>query len=178
MTAVDDLFAQLTQLSSQQSYPPVHLWHPEHEGSIDIRIDADGTWYHEGGRIARHALVKLFSGILRKDADGYCLVTPAERLSIVVEDVPFIAIDAEQGEGPQGPELIFTTNVGDYVTADAEHPIWIAGNEQQPRPYVMVRDNLAALISRPLYYRLVEACSEDADGFFIASRGSRFPLTP
>jgi hypothetical protein len=176
MTAAEDLFVQLTELQGQQSYPPVHLWHPEHQGSIDIRIDATGDWYHEGGRIARQSLVKLFSGILRKDAEGYCLVTPVERLSIVVEDVPFVAVDAEQGEGPDGPELIFTTNVGDYVTADAEHPIWIAGDAEQPRPYVMVRNNLAALISRPLFYRLVDGCSEDAHGFYLKSRGSRFAL--
>lgn len=177
MTAADNLFETLSQLQREQRYPPVHLWQPEHEGSIDIRIAADGAWYHEGGRIQRDALVKLFSGILRKDADGYCLVTPVERLSIVVDDVPFIAIDAQQGHGPQGPELIFTTNVGDYVTADSDHPIWVAGDVETPRPYVMVRDNLAALITRPLYYRLVDGCSEDADGYFVESRGNRFSLS-
>lgn len=177
MTATDDLFSQLTALQRGQKYPPVHLWHPERQGSIDIRIAADGSWYHEGGRINRAPLVKLFSSILRKDADGYCLVTPAERLSIVVDDVPFVAVDAEPGQGEKGSELIFTTNVGDYVTADADHPIWVEGSPDQPRPYVMVRDNLAALISRPLFYRLVNDCQEEDGVFYLESCGNRFAIS-
>ncbi len=177
MSSAQSLFEELTALRAEQRHPPVHLWHPEYEGSIDIRIDHTGQWFHEGGRIRRQELVKLFSSILRKDAEGYCLVTPVEKLRIEVEDVPFIAVDAESGDGESGRELIFTTNVDDYVTADRDHPIWIENAQVNPRPYVMVRDNLAALISRPLFYRLVEQCEADEAGPFLLSRGTRFPLS-
>ena len=177
MNSAQSLFDQLTALRAEQRHPPVHLWHPEHEGSIDIRIDTQGQWFHDGGRIRRPELVKLFSSILRKDSDGYCLVTPAEKLRIEVEDVPFIAIDAESGQGQSGQELIFTTNVGDFVTADRDHPIWVVDPQSNPRPYLMVRDNLAALISRPLFYRLINDCEEDATGAFLSSCGERFPLS-
>ena len=43
---------------------------------FDIRIAADGNWYHEGGLIRRAALVKLFASVLRREDDGsYWLVT-------------------------------------------------------------------------------------------------------
>ena len=55
---------------------------------FDIRIAADGSWYHEGGLIGRPALVKLFSTVLRREADGsFWLVTPVERGRIEVEEV-------------------------------------------------------------------------------------------
>jgi len=177
MASVDGLFEQLSALQKDQRHPPVHLWHPEYEGEIDIRITSSGEWIHEGGRIQRQPLVKLFSSILRRDPDGYYLVTPVEKLRITVEDAPFVAVDVEQGQGGLGGELLFTTNVGDLVTADADHPVWLEGDVDQPRPYLQVRDGLPALISRPLFYRLVELASEDADGVYLESCGARFNLT-
>ena len=88
--------------------PPVHLWHPEHCGDIDIVIRRDGLWMHEGSPIGRAELVRLFSTILRKDADCYVLVTPGEKLSITVEDLPFRAVTVEAGED----RLRFSTEDG------------------------------------------------------------------
>jgi len=176
MSRIDDIFNELSELERKQSFPPVQSWHPEREGDIDIHIDASGDWYHEGSRFQRKALVKLFSSILRKDADGYCLVTPAEKLRIDVADVPFVAIDVERGDGEKGPELIFTTNVDEYVTADEDHPIWVDASGGSPRPYIHVRAGLNALISRPLYYRLVDLCTEADGRHWLISRGTRFAL--
>jgi uncharacterized protein len=175
-SAIDDLFQQLSQLERDQQFPPVAQWHPEREGVIDIRIDKNGEWFHEGDRFQRQALVKLFATILRKDPDGYFLVTPAEKLRIEVEDVPFVAVDVESGNGDLGPELIFTTNVDEYVTADDNHAIWVDSSGGSPRPYVHVRSGLNALISRPLYYRLIDLCVEDENGHWLHSRGQRFSL--
>ena len=47
--------------------PPVDRWHPEYCGEMDMVIKRDGTWWHEGTRITRDRLVRLFSTILRKD---------------------------------------------------------------------------------------------------------------
>lgn len=141
--------------------PPVHLWHPPHCGEIDILIRADGIWMHEGSPIGRKELVRLFSTVLRKDPDGYCLVTPVERLTIRVEDVPFRAVAVRR----QGNDLIFTTDVGDETVAGPEHPIRvITAEDGEPRPYVHVRGDLEARIERAVFYDLVEAAERNDQG--------------
>ena len=136
-------------------------------GDIDIRIAADGTWFHEGGPIGRKPLVKLFAGVLQRDDDGdYWLVTPVERARIRVEDAPFLAVDVTAtGEG-RDQMLRFRTNLDDEVVAGPEHPI-----EFRPRPngeiapYVTVRAGLEALAVRAVWYRLAELLVEtDIDG--------------
>jgi hypothetical protein len=147
--------------SGGRALPPVHLWNPPHCGAIDIVIRRDGTWRHEGRPIGREALVRLFSTVLRKDPDGYHLVTPAEKLRITVEDAPFVAVAVDR----VGDALRFTTNVGDVVDADADHPLRVEVDPQtgEPRPYVRVRAGLDALISRPVFYELA-AMAEERDG--------------
>jgi hypothetical protein len=160
--------------------PPVHLWNPAHCGEIDIVIRRGGLWFHEGSPIGREALVRLFSTVLRRDPDGFHLVTPVEKLRITVEDAPFVAVDVDAADGV----LRFTTNVGDVVEAGAENPITVrtdpAGGE--PRPYVHVRRGLEALIARPVFYRLVEMADrrETPDGsvLSVGSNGVRFDLGP
>lgn len=176
MTDIDGLFDSLEALQADKKLPPVSKWQPEHVGHIDIRIARDGAWYHEGEPFKRPALVKLFATVLRRDPDGFCLVTPAEKLLIEVEDVPFLAIDLDvRGEGTQ-TELLFSTSVHDYVVADAAHPIRVEQHDGQPRPYIMVRDGLEALINRPVFYRLVEHAQQEAHQLVVYSRGARFPL--
>ncbi len=94
-----------------------------------MRISRDGTWFHDGRPILRPALVRLFARLLRQDADGYVLVTPVEKVAIAVEDVPFIAVAMNAG-----PALTFRTNIGDVVTADADHPLRFASDDQGFRP--------------------------------------------
>lgn len=141
-----------------RALPPVESWHPSHCGDIDIRIARDGTWFHEGTPIARRELVRLFSTILRKDEDGYHLVTPAEKLRIEVEDAPFLAVLLDvEGEG-SGQRLIFTTNVGDVTVAGADNPIRVETDAvtEEPAPYVHVRRGLEAKIARAVFYRLAD----------------------
>ena len=181
MADVNALFDQLSELQVEQKLPPVATWHPEHTGTIDIRIASDGSWFHEGDPILRAPLVKLFSTVLRKDPDGYCLVTPEQKLIIVVDDAPFVAIDVEVKGAGADQQLMFTTNVGEYVLASATHPIRVAGTPELPRPYLHVRDGLEALIGRSVYYRLVDLCEEittgePSAGFWLTSAGERFKL--
>ena len=91
---------------------------------FDIHIDADGAWFHEGGLIRRPARVKLFSSVLRREADGsFWLVTPVERGTITVADAPFMIIAlAVIGTGAD-QQITFTTNVEDRVTLSADHPL-------------------------------------------------------
>jgi len=156
------------EVAPQDKLPPVHLWHPEHCGDIDIKITRDGRWFHEGGVISRPRMVKMFSRILRHDDDGfYYLVTPVEKMKIVVEDAPFVAVElVVTGKGAD-QVLTFTTNVGDLTIAGADHPIRVVIDPltQEPSPYIHVRDNLDALISRSVYYDLVAMAEEvELDG--------------
>jgi hypothetical protein len=122
--------------------------------SYDIRIAADGSWWHEGRRIGRMGLVKLFASVLHRDAEGrFWLITPAERGQIVVEDAPFIAVEMQvEGQGPD-QTLRFRTNLDDWVTADRAHPLRFDGDS---RIYVEIRGGMEALVARSVYYDLAE----------------------
>ncbi|MCF7982545.1 MAG: DUF1285 domain-containing protein [Pseudomonadales bacterium] len=161
--------------------PPLHLWQPELTGEMDIRIAQDGTWFHEGRPIRRQALVRLFSRILRKEDDGqFYLVSPTEKYRIHVEDAPFVALQMDVRHLNNRCELDFFTSMEDKITANKEHPIWVVTQDHQPKPYIRVRDRLDALISRNLFYQLVEIGEERVvDGervFGIESAGMFFVL--
>jgi hypothetical protein len=165
--------------------PPVHLWHPDHCGDIDIVIRSNGLWFHEGTPIGREGLVRLFSTVLRKDPDGFHLVTPAEKLRIQVEDAPFIAVRVDRLEDAQGRSVLrFVTNVGDTVDAGPDNPIRVdtPAEDGEPRPYVHVRRGLEALIARPVFYELAEmAVQRDFPGgsmMAVESGGAWFPIGP
>lgn len=164
---------------ADQKYPPVDKWNPDFCGDIDMRIASDGTWFYMGTPITRARMVKLFASVLRKDEDGKTyLVTPVEKIGITVDDAHFTAIRVDR----EGDAFIFTTNVGDKVVADAEHPIWVVVDETtgEPRPYVRVRGRLDALISRAVFYELVEYAVEtdtpNGNELRITSAGQSFSL--
>jgi hypothetical protein len=139
-----------------------------------MRIARDGTWFHEGSPIGRMELVRLFAGLLRRDEDGFVLVTPAEKLSIDVEDTPFVAVlMAVEGEG-RAQTLRFTTNLGDEVVAGPEHPLRFVLKNGAPVPYLHIREKLEARLSRTVYYQLVDLGEGDAPG--VWSDGLFFPF--
>ncbi|MDX9997652.1 MAG: DUF1285 domain-containing protein [Phenylobacterium sp.] len=158
----------------KRGLPPVHLWNPAHSGEVDIVIRRDGAWVHEGAIISREALVRLFSTVLRKDPDGYWLVTPVEKMKIRVEDAPFVAVAVAR----VGEVLRFTTNVGDEVEAGPDNPIRVEIDPAtgEPRPYIHVRRGLEALINRPVFYDLVEMAEPEGDRYVVASNGARFEV--
>ena len=156
--------------------PPVHLWNPDHCGDIDIVIRRDGVWMHEGSPIGRKELVRLFSTVLRLDPDAYHLVTPVEKMRITVEDLPFRAVAMER----QGDDLVFTTDVGDSVTAGADNPITVETDPLtgEPAPRIHIRCGLEARIARTVFYELVELAEVVEDRLTVSSGGSRFALGP
>ena len=138
---------------------------------FDIRIAADGSWYHEGGLIGRPALVRLFSTVLRREPDGsYWLVTPVERGRIEVEDAPFIAtsvaIDDPCENGGETQKLRFRTNVDEEVLLGPDNRLVmrVAPGSDDLRPYIMVRDGLEALVARPVFYELAAISRAGPDG--------------
>lgn len=164
--------------------PPVHLWNPPHCGDIDMRIARDGTWFYLGTPIGRPELVRLFASILRRDGDDYVLVTPVEKVGIVVEDAPFVAVDFTATGAGVAQTLDFFTNVGDSAEAGPDHAIRVERDPVtgEPAPYVHVRAGLEALIDRKSFYRLVDlgeiAPHSGADWFGVWSRGAFFPICP
>ena len=156
--------------------PPVHLWHPDHCGEIDIVVRADGTWMHEGSPIGRKELVRLFSTVLRLDPDGYHLVTPVEKMRITVEDLPFRAVAMQR----DGDDLSFTTDVGDTVVAGPDHPIVVETDPVtgDPSPRIQIRAGLEARIVRAVFYDLVEMAKVEAGRLTVRSGGQTFALGP
>ncbi|ALO46476.1 DUF1285 domain-containing protein [Pseudohongiella spirulinae] len=183
----------LKTLGKQRGPAPVHLWDPPYCGEMDMRIAADGRWYHEGSPIGRLRMVQLFSSILRLDDDGhYYLVTPVEKVRIRVDDCPFVAqvLDVIEDDGQQ--VLRFTLNTEETVDAGPDHPLEVdVTDEGEPHPVIEVRRGLKALISRSVFYQLVELAARQADLedeeksnknnesnqlLSISSRGKKFAL--
>lgn len=174
--------ADVARLVAERRLPPVDQWNPDHCGDSEMRIASDGTWFHQGSPIGRKEMVRLFSTILRREPDGsYVLVTPVEKLSIEVEDAPFLAVEVQsEGEG-KGRRLAFRLNTGDLVMADGDHALSVRGTAEEPRPYIHVRGGLEALVARPVFYELAGYAIEEQEhggSLGIWSSGSFFPLEP
>ena len=175
--ATDDrptTLAEIARAAAEQRLPPVETWHPERCGDSEMRIARDGTWFHQGGVISRPEMVRLFSTILRREPDGrHVLVTPAEKLDIVVDDAAFVAVAmTTEGEGERR-RIGFALNTGDPVIAGSHNAIAVRGGA----PYLHVRGGLEALIARPVYYELAEiAIAEGMEPPGVWSDGVYFPL--
>ena len=175
--------ADIARAVAEKRLPPVDNWNPTHCGDSDMRIAADGTWFHTGTPIGRPALVKLFSTILRREADGsYVLVTPVEKLSIAVEDAPFLAVEAtSEGEGDKRT-LAFRLLTDDIIVAGPENPLRVeTAPDGTPRPYLHVRGPkdrpLEALVNRAVFYQLADMAlseQEKSGGRLGLWSGGRF----
>ncbi len=165
--------------------PPVGRWCPDFTGDLDMRIAADGSWHYQGSPIQRARMVRLFSTILRKDDDGRTyLVTPHEKYGIKVDDAPFTIVEMEVvDEGPH-QSLILRSNVGDVCRAGPEHPLRFEkiDSEGAVKPYVLMRDRLEALVTRSIFYDLVELGTISSiggeDWFGVWSGGFFWPMAP
>ncbi|NND81139.1 MAG: DUF1285 domain-containing protein [Gammaproteobacteria bacterium] len=140
--------------------PPVHAWRPEQVGEIDIQIDHNCDWWHEGGLIQRAELVKLFSSILWYEEDQYYLVTPAEKLKIAVADVPFLVQSAQAVDSA----WVLTLNTAEQLLPGSEHPVELRLYDSVWVPYVRVRYELWARVGRQTYLQWVEAALESDNG--------------
>lgn len=178
-----ELLARLqteAELGKPRSPPPVHLWSPEHCGDIGLEIRRDGSWWQNGVRFTRERLIRLFSSILRSDADGFHLVTPHEKVTVAVEDAPFIGVRLDAAIEAGEPQILLTTNVGDVVVIGPDHPLRTRADPagEAPAVYVDVRRGLEARIARAPWYELVDLARLAPDGrtLVVRSGGADFPL--
>jgi len=169
---------------SKSGPPPVHLWNPPFCGDLDMRIATDGTWYYLKTPIGRPALVKLFASVLKREGDKYFLLTPVEKCGITVDDAPFLAVELKLADGPRGRVLNFRTNVDDWVACGPDHALRFEPERATGglKPYLHVRRNLWAKVTRALFYDLVALGEErDVAGrrmFGIASSGEFYVMAP
>ena len=159
----------------------MHLWNPPFCGDLDMRIARDGTWFYQGTPIGRPALVRLFSTILKREDGKHYLVTPVEKVGIQVDDAPFMAVEMVREQADGGRLLCFRTNVDDWVPCDAEHRLrFEAGDDGGLTPYLHVRADLWAKVTRALYYDLVdlgeERVVEGRPMFGVVSGGEFFAM--
>ena len=175
--------AEAARAAAARGLPPVHLWNPPFCGDIGLKIARDGTWFYRGSPIRRPALVKLFASILRKDPERHVLVTPVEMVSVEVEDAPFLAVAMRMEDGPDGRALVFRSNLDDETRAGPDRPMrFERASGDGVKPYVLVRGDLWALVTRALVLDLVELGEvRDVEGramFGVASGGAFFPMAP
>src|SRR5450631_3077115 len=167
-----------------RALPPVERWNPPFCGDIDMRIASDGTWFYQKTPIGRPALVKLFASIIKREGDKYFLVTPVEKCGITVDDAPFLAVELKAEEGARGRILHFRTNVDDWVACGPDHLLRFEPEAATGglKPYLHVRRDLWAKVTRTLFYDLVELGEERSVGgqrmFGIASDREFFAMQP
>jgi uncharacterized protein len=164
--------------------PPVERWNPPFCGDLDMRIAADGTWHYLKTPIGRPALVKLFASVLKREGDKYFLVTPVEKCGIQVDDAPFMAVELNVKESSGGQVLNFRTNVDDWVACGPQHALRFEPEAKTGglKPYLHVRRELWAKVTRALFFDLVELGEErEVSGkamFGVSSNGTFFPMAP
>jgi hypothetical protein len=179
-----DAIAGAAKRAGARGLPPVHLWNPPFCGDLDMRIASDGTWFYLKTPIGRPALVKLFASVLKREGDRYFLVTPVEKCGIVVDDAPFLAVELKVEHGERGQVLSFRTNVEDWVACGPDHALRFEPEAETGglKPYLHVRRDLWAKVTRALFYDLVELGEErDIDGermFGVVSAGEFFVMAP
>ncbi len=144
------------QSGHKRSIPPLDQWHPKHCGAMDLKVLANGEWWHDGQLIKRQALIDLFSTVLWKEDGKFYLKTPVEQIEIQVEDEPLFVNQVDTLELENKSYIQFTTTTQDVIVVDDEHPIFMREYQGELRPYVHVRFGINALIQRAAFFHLVE----------------------
>lgn len=164
---------EIAEAVATRKLPPVSTWTPGAIGDSAMRIAADGSWWHEGTRITRPAMVRAFASLLIRDDDGqHWLVTPQQKLTIEVEDAAFIAIDCVEKDGA----LAFRLNTDDIVLAGADHSLVARGTTDAPAAYIAVRNGCLARLDRSTWLQLAEIALVQGSGSTVSSGGVTFPL--
>ena len=144
------------QTGHKRSIPLLDQFNPKHCGAMDLKVKANGEWWHEGQLIKRQALIELFSTVLWKEDGKFYLKTPVEQIEIEVEDEPLFVNQVDQVEIEGKTYIQLTTTTHDIVIVDQEHPLFMREYSGELRPYVHVRFGINALIQRSAFFHLIE----------------------
>ena len=152
--------------SVRGAIPPVDQWNPTFCGKMNLTVKSNGEWWHEGSKINRDALIKLFASVLWREDGNYFLKTPVEKIQIEVEDAPLLVTHIEEVTSDGKRYLTCMTQTGDVVVIDEQHPVFLRDYQGELRPYINVRWDLDALIHRNAFYHLLDS------GEFVEQNGS------
>jgi hypothetical protein len=167
--------AEIAEAVAARKLPPLASWNPADVGESEMRIAADGSWWHQGSRISRPAMVRAFASLLIRDEAGrHWLVTPQQKLAIEVEDAAFVAVDCVEREGA----LAFRLHTDDIVVAGDAHPLMTRGTAAAPAIYLAVRNGCEARLDRSTWLQLAEIALTQGDGSSVRSGDATFPLIP
>ncbi len=156
--------------------PPLERWSPDLSGDIDIRIDSEGRWFHQGARIERASLVSLFARILRRESDlDYYLVTPQEKWRIQVQGYPLRVVALEHLLVAGQVTIRATVNNDLAYTLSNAYPIALCPNDEGA--FLQLDYGLCAKLDRPTWYQLCQWVETDAEGLYLDSAGTRFRLS-
>lgn len=167
--------AQVAEQVAARALPPLEQWEPQETGDSEMRIAADGSWYHQGRAITRPAMVRAFASLLTRDEEGHhWLITPFEKLAIAVEDAAFIATDCQAIDG----HLAFRLNTDELVLAGPHNRLRASGSRDAPAFYLAVRHGCEARLNRSTWLQLADIALTQGNGWTVESGGVCFSLVP
>lgn len=121
-----------------------------------IKINSNGDWFYNNSLIKKKTLIKLFSSVLVADnKENFYLETPAEKGKITVEDAPFVIKDFIIKGSSNNKSIIFITNIDEEVILSKKNPLFYKLKKKNYIPYIALRKNINAKITRSVYYQLI-----------------------
>ena len=168
----------LNELSKQLSEPskPFDSWQPFHCGELPIVINDQGEWFYDGSKITRLPMVKLFASVLCKEGAHFYLKTPIEKVTITVEDAPFIIVDWFLKQTNEGEVLCCIDNLARQWIVCQQQPLRVKNYKGAKVPYLILPFGCSARIARSVFYQWAEKAESDELGYFIRSAGEAFYL--
>ena len=137
--------------------------------SVDLRIDAEGRWWHEGEPFVHQGLIGLFNRGLDQHPDTHepILRIDGKWCYVRADDTPFVV----RRLLPQGAVLTAVLNT------EAQVPVPAAGFELRgAHVYVPLGLHRRARLDRVAQARLAEWLEADGDGWVVVVGAHRWPV--
>ena len=134
-----------------------------------LRIDRDGSWYHDDAEVTHAGIVANLRENLQVDAQGHYLQIGPARVPVEVEDTPFIVERVEvEGDG-------LTATLND-LTREAL-PLDSLRVDDRGIPRVRVKDGrFAARLNRAATYQMLQLVQPGEGGPVLVLGGRRYPV--
>jgi hypothetical protein len=113
-----------------------------------LRIDREGTWFHEDDEITHVGILSSLWASLEVDTDGHFVSVGPVRVPVAVEDAPFVVLRVEEAQ--EGLTLLLVDGTRETLRPDTLR----LGPEGAP--YCRVKaGRFAARFSRPAAHQLL-----------------------
>ena len=151
---------------------PLEQWNPKLCEGVRFDIDKDANWFYNGSKIERLNMIKLFSKLIKIEGESYFIVTPSEKIPVYVVNEVFSIIDFKK----ENDDYFFKTNTNEWVKLSQENCLSTDSVNEQPYPKIKLKENVFGLLTRSLFYNLIEHANNDKDRLYIMSDGKKFYL--